>query len=124
MTDPYTGYPGDGRDEQINECSLGFAGLYKSQGLETERGERGVAPTDANHDEQPLPRADKQPAVGARQRSIKSDDERAGHVDEQCAPGKTVAKLAHEQNGHQKTCHSADDASERDRNIRTGLVPE
>ena len=61
------------------------------EAIQAEGGERGVAPAKPRHDELPLPRARKQPAVRGAEGAVKPDDERARDVDEQRGPGKAGA---------------------------------
>src|SRR6185312_14279410 len=121
MPEPDGQQPSRDRDGDICKRGLLPAGLQQLERLEAEGRERRVAPAKPGHDELSLPGARKQPSVGTAQGAVKSDDERAGDVDEESGPGKARARLNSER--EKIACHAAHHAARRDTSIENSRSP-
>src|SRR5262245_37774380 len=70
-----------------------FAVAKQVERFAAERGERGVTAADAEHEELCSRRADEAASAGFGPRGEKADQERAGDIDGEGAPGKCFAPL-------------------------------
>ena len=109
---------GDGQ----NDIAAGikpFTFAQQIQGLQAERGERGVAASDADHQELRGEQARLRihPAFGNRQRADDADDERAGDIDGERAPRKGRAKFFRDKAVDPEARHTAERAAQGDPKI-------
>ena len=84
----------EAKDQRQDAIGAGFeplAALSQGQGLETEGGESGVTATDAEHEELAKGGRSKPTTVRACDGCKDANDEAAGDVDDDGAPGKRLA---------------------------------
>ena len=94
-----------------------FAIADERERLQAERGKRRVAAADADHHELPGRGRNEPASLRPGQRGEPADDERAGDIHQQRAPGKSLAELAGDETRSSKPGDAAQPAAEKDPKI-------
>src|SRR6266540_4646174 len=87
ISQPYRDHAANERKDGVCTRVEPFAVTRQVERLQAERGERGVTATDANHEKGACAWRNQPASVRPGERGEQADEERAGNVDEERAPG-------------------------------------